>query len=658
MKILYIKALQNPTSGFFNVIARIPSNLFCNESRDCFTTFAMTNTRFCKAFILIVILMISSLGFAQNLRRINQSGAMKTDEKILVGDKLFEEGLYEDAIKYYEEASDETDNPPEQLLFRLAECHRLLRNYKEAANSYKKVYDEKKNLSALSLYWLAKMEKASGNYSKASEYFKKFTEISKGKGDEKEYKEIALKESQSNTVIQKLLNDPTSSSIKEVGAPVNSANSDFAAITYKNGEIYFTSVESIEASKNIDLSKQTRGKLETVNVNRLYKSGSELKERKKVAIKLSSDLASIGSSTFSLDGNKLYYTICEEQLTGMLCNLYYSELVGDQWGSPIALDINDPSASSKHPMITSDEKGNEVLLFASNRRGSKGGFDIWSSKIENGKYGTPSNLSKDINSEADEITPFYDKKDQKLYFSSNGYIGLGEYDIFTSSGQLSGRSWTAPVNAGTPINSSADDYYFFLKEDHVHAFVSSNRPGSASEGHATCCDDIYLVTLTQEKKEEEKIPEDTVIVEPEPIAKEESKAEIPPPEKPKDDELDPAFIEAVKKYYEKSLNKTSTKAEYNNIIATYGNITNKDLVYKVQIGAYSKPTSNTFNNVKNLGHVVKTNENGLTKYFIGNPDKLLGAELLRKQVVEKGIYDAFIGVYYKGSRIGILALPK
>src|SRR5690606_12550957 len=88
--------------------------------------------------------------------------------------------------------------------------------------------------------------------------------------------------------------------------------------------------------------------------------------------------------------------------------------------------------------------------------------------------------------------PFYDSKNGKLYFASNGWATLGGFDIYEAKGGPS--RYTDLQNLGYPINTSADEMYYVLdpfgKPD---AYVVSNRIGSIALKNPTCCDDIWRI---------------------------------------------------------------------------------------------------------------------------------------------------------------------
>ncbi|HEY9114575.1 MAG TPA: OmpA family protein, partial [Bacteroidales bacterium] len=117
------------------------------------------------------------------------------------------------------------------------------------------------------------------------------------------------------------------------------------------------------------------------------------------------------------------------------------------------------------------------IYFASKRAGGKGGSDIWMTvRLASGKWSRPINLGDSINTPGDEMAPVIHADGQTLYFSSNGHLGLGGYDLFVSKQDRAGR-WKKAENLGYPINSNADDINVFLSIDGQTGWISSNRKG-------------------------------------------------------------------------------------------------------------------------------------------------------------------------------------
>ena len=132
----------------------------------------------------------------------------------------------------------------------------------------------------------------------------------------------------------------------------------------------------------------------------------------------------------------------------------------------------------------------KILYFASNRPGGYGGFDLYVSYFKNGQWTYPDNLGPQINSQGNEITPYFDG--ETLYFSSDYWMGMGGYDVFSSF--VHQGKWQVPGNLENGVNSPEDDYYF-IKHPFMESFyLTSNRLGG--RGYH----DIYLVHKAPEQE--------------------------------------------------------------------------------------------------------------------------------------------------------------
>lgn len=130
-----------------------------------------------------------------------------------------------------------------------------------------------------------------------------------------------------------------------------------------------------------------------------------------------------------------------------------------------------------------------TIFFSSNRPGGYGGFDLYYAKrLPTGAWGKEVNMGPMINTAGNEDAPYFHLDNRTLYFSSDGKLGLGGYDIYSCKLNKD-QSWSQPVNVGYPINSLAHDLYFRLSENEQQAFLSSDR----EEGLGG--DDIYLVNI-------------------------------------------------------------------------------------------------------------------------------------------------------------------
>lgn len=168
------------------------------------------------------------------------------------------------------------------------------------------------------------------------------------------------------------------------------------------------------------------------------------------------------------------------------------------WGNPkspgktINTDFHESSAS-----LSSD---GQTLFFVSNRDGGAGGRDIYFSKWDRKKkeWGVPANIGAPINTSADEEGVWIHPDGKTLYFSSRGEGTMGGFDIFYSHKE--DGKWTKPVNIGYPINSADDDVFMEMSADgQTIYFTSIKKDGFGDK-------DIYAATyLPDEKKQKVKV---------------------------------------------------------------------------------------------------------------------------------------------------------
>ncbi|WP_161433341.1 carboxypeptidase-like regulatory domain-containing protein [Poritiphilus flavus] len=195
------------------------------------------------------------------------------------------------------------------------------------------------------------------------------------------------------------------------------------------------------------------------------------------------------SVVFTKDGNTAYFTRNNttpksKKVKGRKDNLkiYRATKVNDKWKNIEDLSINSDIYSNAHPALSPDERS---LFFASNMPGSLGQTDIFMVEINaDGSLSEPENLGPGINTRGRESFPFV-SGDQELYFSSDGHFGLGSYDVFYVD--LTAKTHQI-INLGKPINSSFDDFAFWIDNKTHQGYFSSNRQGGKGQ------DDIYRFT--------------------------------------------------------------------------------------------------------------------------------------------------------------------
>jgi Tol biopolymer transport system component len=202
------------------------------------------------------------------------------------------------------------------------------------------------------------------------------------------------------------------------------------------------------------------------------------------------------SCSISPDGKQLFVYVNSEESGGAGDICVSKKSSSGKWGTPKNMGKGINTSYFEDGAVLSPD-GN-TLYFMSERgqdlpwKGQKGygHSDIWMcKKVDKNKWGDPVNLGPTINTEYDEggIYPAPDGK--TLYFCSNGHNSMGGYDIFMT--RWENNQWTTPINVGYPINTIGNERMFLLSPDGKTAYVDSDREGGIGER------DIWMVDLTE-----------------------------------------------------------------------------------------------------------------------------------------------------------------
>ncbi|MFH1321479.1 MAG: hypothetical protein ABII90_12620 [Bacteroidota bacterium] len=156
----------------------------------------------------------------------------------------------------------------------------------------------------------------------------------------------------------------------------------------------------------------------------------------------------------SPDGNNLLVFVDDLYTYG---NIYLSIKKGKAFQKLISFgeNVNTGKSMETAAFLSSDGKH---LYFASDINGGYGGTDIYLSKIlPDGTWGLPINLGPTINTKYNEDFPGISSDEKILFFSSEGHMSIGGFDIFKSVRDDDTSQWQPPVNIGYPINTPEDN---------------------------------------------------------------------------------------------------------------------------------------------------------------------------------------------------------
>ncbi|HNE46225.1 MAG TPA: OmpA family protein [Chitinophagales bacterium] len=164
----------------------------------------------------------------------------------------------------------------------------------------------------------------------------------------------------------------------------------------------------------------------------------------------------------------------------------------DTWTIPEPIVITGFENLNQYNEFSMSASGN-ILLMSIEKADGMGLLDLYVSfRQADGSFGVPKPLGVDINTAGSEMTPFLAADESTLYFSSNGFPGYGNQDIFVAKRlDDSWQRWTSPVNLGPEVNTPEWDVYFSIDADGDYGYFSSSK-------NAITNLDIYRIQLPPE----------------------------------------------------------------------------------------------------------------------------------------------------------------
>lgn len=431
--------------------------------------------------VFLSCLCIGSLG-AQSIKKLLKQG----EEAMAIKDYSSAAQIYNQVILL------DSSRIEYQVLF--ADASRL--NYDEgtALHWYQKVYkkDNGKVYKEVPFY-MATHLKTAGRYKEAKKLFDKYYKKQRNSKDaaKKKLAAKARQEYESCDIAQILIKNPVAVKVYHLDSMVNSRVSEYAPFEY-DSTLYFSS-----------LRDQAHKDKNAIGYNKLYTAHKSAVKpnRWQKAQELDSLFNKHGihnaNTAFNSDFTKILVSRCGAvNASQYTCEIYASDFVQGHWTElkKLPSPINVPGSNTTQPCL-SEMNGKPVLFFSSNRSPGEGGMDIWYAYMNaDGSFETPVNAGNKVNTVEDDITPWFVRENNTLYFSSTWHKGLGNFDIFQSP--YKDNAFGEPQNSGYPINSSNNDIYYSISSKKDRAYISSNRIGSYFEDKPNCCNDIYTFTIT------------------------------------------------------------------------------------------------------------------------------------------------------------------
>lgn len=440
--------------------------------------------------ILLAFALIAGIGSLK---------AQYVTDYLKAADKYFAAGDYASASAYYEKYLDPAGNPVkgdfnpyapqrasskqstptagvlDQARYNLAESYRHLNFPSKAEPLYAKLLINTADYPLARLHHSV-MLRALGRNAEAEQGFKAFLAGHKARDVHRQEAERELKNL--DFIKAQMQRNDTRYYTLTKASSLNATGASYAPAWHGNN-LVFTSTRPMDSLKD-----------QKIYVNRVYEaafSGGNFNQVVLSSVEQDDDRHQ-GIVTLSADGNTMYFTRWKEGTKDKDAKIYRSRRMEKGWGDPDKLGdaINMGGSSNRDPFLSSDGR---ILYFSSNRPGGQGGYDLWFVTLgSDGDFTNPQNLGRAVNSAYDEVAPFYHEASRTLVFSSNGYVGMGGFDFFSSQG--SPGNWAVPVNLGHPVNSIRDDIYFTSRGSAKNmledVMLSSDRSSA-------CCLDLFYL---------------------------------------------------------------------------------------------------------------------------------------------------------------------
>jgi tetratricopeptide (TPR) repeat protein len=358
-------------------------------------------------------------------------------------------------------------------LTKIAECYYRMDDWHEAELWYSKlVIDMKRDNNPDFVRRYAQLLQINGKFEEAEEWFERLMEIA----PKDKRGELFLNSCKIDTVEKYAEDFLDYYHLKKL--PFNSEKDDFSPIITiddnlmftrgKTGKSYHWYVPVYEPFPleihQVKITPDNQNIYEFDKKSRQYR-GFDKAER-------------LASVTISLDEQQGVYMRYDKKYCGknhpnlIPFKIFTAQRSRNRWNNQLPFDYNADEYTVTHPIFSEDGL---TIYFASDMPGGHGGMDLYAINFEDGQWSEPKNLDS-LNTIGDEVFPYIHYATGKFYFSSNGWGGMGGFDIFETASKNQ-KDWQKPKNLGAPINSRWNDYNIFINRDNNYGFISSDRKG-------------------------------------------------------------------------------------------------------------------------------------------------------------------------------------
>lgn len=378
--------------------------------------------------------------------------------KEIKGDAYFFSYNYEKALTCYG-STNLSENGMRSYAAALVKTNKTL----DAERQYVLLIDKFNNIHSDDYYNYANVLRINGKHQLFDEWMDKFAVNNPADLRVKSYQSNKKKEVVTNNSFFNLL-----------PLTVNTIKQEFATV-YLNEKLVFVTNKS-----DYKLIKRTDNRSGQAYLTLVEFAAKSKTSDSNLSNQLKKNKYNVGPASFNKEGTFMAVTtnMLKDKSADQLIELqiHFSTLIANGWSKPVAFMHNNTAYSVGQPTLSDDGK---TMYFTSDMPGGFGGTDLYvSTQSAGNNWSSPKNLGNKINTEGNELFPFYQESTAILYFSSDGHYGQGGLDVFMCKND-------EVTNMGKPINSVHDDFAFILNRNNDSGNLSSNR------NEANLSDDLY-----------------------------------------------------------------------------------------------------------------------------------------------------------------------
>jgi Tol biopolymer transport system component len=433
-----------------------------------------------KHLLIITIFTLILTGFTHSALALDAADQVKMG----VAKQKFYAGDVVGALNIYKEVLVKNPKDPSVLHF-VGLCHFTLKDYEKATENFNKAKEIKTGIKYETYLYTGKLLQMNAKYDDAITDFSEYKKLAPPKEAAEEDVDVWI--DQCNTA-KKLLASPLDVKIENMGPEINSKYDEQSpAISADGMKLVFNTRRPESTNAPVDVEGDGKY-FQDIYFSDFDTLTKKWKPADDVPGSINSNNAHDACTGISADGKIIFIyknDLKDPQSRGG--DIYSSKIVNGKWRTPenMAKPINT-SYWEGGACISPDGK---TIFFTSERPGGSGNSDIWMAKrLTKTTWDKPVNLGNVVNSPFDEVGLFLAPDGKTLFFCSNGKGSMGDYDIFKTV--LENGKWSTPMNLGYPINTDKRDGPFVVSANAQTGYFASNRDGGLGES------DIYQVDLT------------------------------------------------------------------------------------------------------------------------------------------------------------------